>query len=132
MARDYPRTRRIGEQLQRELAELRRDELDDRRGGMATVSAVEVSRDLAHAKVFVAVLGADERRTEETLSALKSAAGFLRKLLGQRLRLRTVPALHFHYDDSFDRGARLSQLIDQAVSRDGRNDASDDDESEQR
>lgn len=120
MAKDFPRTRRIGEQLQRELAELIRDEVNDPRIGMVTVSAVEVTRDLAHAKVFVAVLGADAEKTEQTLAALRSAAGFLRKLLGQRLRLRTVPALHFHYDDSFDRGARLSQLIDQAVSRDER------------
>lgn len=120
MAKDFPRTRRIGEQLQRELAELIRDELNDPRVGMVTVSAVEVTRDLAHAKVFVAVLGADAQQTDETVTALKSAAGFLRKLLGQRLRLRTVPALHFHYDDSFDRGARLSQLINEAVARDGR------------
>lgn len=120
MAKDFPRTRRIGEQLQRELAELIRDELNDPRVGMVTVSAVEVTRDLAHAKVFVAVLGADAQQTDESITALKSAAGFLRKLLGQRLRLRTVPALHFHYDDSFDRGARLSQLIDEAVARDGR------------
>ncbi|HEX5513810.1 MAG TPA: 30S ribosome-binding factor RbfA [Gammaproteobacteria bacterium] len=120
MAKDFPRTRRIGEQLQRELAELIRDEINDPRIGMVTVSAVEVTRDLAHAKVFVAVLGADAEQIAASLEALKSAAGFLRKLLGQRLRLRTVPALHFQYDDSFDRGARLSQLIHEAVSRDQR------------
>jgi ribosome-binding factor A len=125
MAKDFPRTRRIGEQLQRELAELIRDEISDPRIGMVTVSAVDVTRDLAHAKVFVAVLGANAEQTAESIEILKSAAGFLRKLLGQRLRLRTVPALHFHYDDSFDRGARLSQLIDQAMTREEREDGSD-------
>ena len=118
MAKEFPRTRRIGEQLQRELAELIRSELNDPRLGMITVSAVEVTRDLAHAKVFIAVLGADRQQIEASLEALRSAAGFLRKLLGRKLRLRTIPALHFHYDDSFDRGARLSQLINEAISRD--------------
>lgn len=120
MAKEFPRTRRIGEQLQRELAELIRSELNDPRIGMVTVSAVEVTRDLAHAKVFVAVLGADAQQIDASLDALSSAAGYLRKLLGQKLRLRTIPALHFHYDDSFDRGARLSQLINEAISRDER------------
>jgi ribosome-binding factor A len=123
MPKDFPRTRRIGEQLQRELAGLIRDDVRDPRVGMVTVSAVDVTRDLAHAKVFVAVLGGDAEQTAETVEALNNAAGYLRKLLGQRLRLRTVPALHFHYDESFDRGARLSQLIDQAVSRDERDDS---------
>lgn len=120
MPKDFPRTRRIGEQLQRELAELIRDEVSDPRVGMVTVSAVEVTRDLAHAKVFVAVLGGDAERGAESVEGLTKAAGYLRKLLGQRLRLRTVPMLHFHYDESFDRGARLSQLIDEAVHRDER------------
>jgi ribosome-binding factor A len=122
MPKDFPRTRRVGEQLQRELADLIRDEVSDPRVGMVTVSAVDVTRDLAHAKVFIAVLGADSEQTAGSVDALNNAAGYLRKLLGQRLRLRTVPALHFHYDESFDRGARLSQLIDQAVSRDERDD----------
>mgnify|MGYP001493679373 CR=1 FL=1 len=127
MPKDFPRTRRIGEQIQRELAELIRDEVRDPRVGMVTVSEVEVSRDLAHAKVFVAVLGADDDQTEASLEALNHAAGYLRKLLGQALRLRTVPALHFHYDPSFDRGARLSRLIDEAVTADKSRDESDQD-----
>jgi ribosome-binding factor A len=120
LAKEFPRTHRIGEQLQRELAGLIRSELNDPRIGMVTVSAVEVTRDLAHAKVFVAVLGADAEQIEASLDALGSAAGYLRKLLGQQLKLRTIPALHFHYDDSFDRGARLTQLINEAISRDER------------
>lgn len=121
MAKEFPRTRRISEQLQRELADLIRNELNDPRIGMVTVSAVEVTRDLAHAKVFIAVLGADAEQIDASLDALSSAAGYLRKLLGRQLKLRTIPALHFHYDDSFDRGARLSQLINEAIARDERN-----------
>jgi ribosome-binding factor A len=117
MPRDFPRTRRLGDQIQRELADLIRDEIDDPRVGMVTVSGVEVTRDLAHAKVFVAVLGADDEQIRATLEGLSRAAGYLRKLLGQRLHVRTVPQLHFHYDESFDRGARLSRLIDDAMSR---------------
>ena len=118
MPKDFPRTRRVGEQLQQELAELIRDEVRDPRVGLVTVSSVDVTRDLAHAKVFVATLGGDAVQNEATVEALNSAAGFLRKLLSKRVRLRTVPALHFHYDESFDRGARLSKLIDDAVAKD--------------
>jgi len=118
MPKDFPRTRRLGDQIQRELADLIRDEVRDPRVGMVTVSGVEVTRDLAHAKVFIAVLGADADQVQASLEGLGRAAGYLRKLLGQRLHVRTVPQLHFQYDDSFDRGARLSKLIDDAVSRD--------------
>lgn len=115
MPKDYPRTRRVGDQIQRELAELIRDEVRDPRVDMVTVSGVEVTRDLAHAKVFVTRLGGGAAEGSELADALNHAASYLRKLLGQRLRLRTVPALKFIYDESFERGARLSALIDQAV-----------------
>ncbi len=131
MPKDFPRTRRVGEQIQRELAELIRDEVSDPRVGMVTVSAVEVSRDLAHAKVFVTPLGGGPEEGAELVEALNHAAAFLRKLLGQRLRIRTVPALHFFYDESFDRGARLSALIDKAVGG-ARVDADADDKPEDR
>lgn len=115
MPKDYPRTRRIGDQIQRELAELIRDEVRDPRVRMVTVSAVDVTRDLAHAKVYVTPLGGTPEEGLELAEALNHAAAYLRKLLGQRLRLRTVPALKFLYDESFERGARLSALIDKAV-----------------
>ncbi|MFN2308112.1 MAG: 30S ribosome-binding factor RbfA [Gammaproteobacteria bacterium] len=117
MPRDFPRTRRVGEQIQRELAALIRDAVKDPRVGMATVSAVEVSRDLAHAKVFISVLGDVEVRTA-SLTALNNAAGFLRHELGQRMLTRTVPQLRFVYDASIERGSQLSALIDQAVASD--------------
>ncbi|HWS03647.1 MAG TPA: 30S ribosome-binding factor RbfA [Gammaproteobacteria bacterium] len=121
MPRDFPRTRRIGEQMQRELAALIRDSVKDPRVGMVTVSAVEVTRDLAHAKVFVTVLG-DETARRDTMTALASAAGFLRHELGQRMLTRTVPQLRFVYDESIEHGTRLSALIDAAVASDHHDD----------
>jgi ribosome-binding factor A len=121
MPRDFPRTRRIGEQMQRELAALIRDGVKDPRVGMVTVSAVEVTRDLAHAKVFVTVLG-DEKARRDTMTALASAAGFLRHGLGQRMLTRTVPQLRFVYDESIEHGTRLSALIDAAVASDHHDD----------
>jgi ribosome-binding factor A len=114
MPRDFPRTRRVGEQLQRELAVLIRDEIADPRLGMVSVSAVEVSRDFSHAKVFVSTLG-KAADAETSVQVLQGAAGYLRRLLGQRMTLRSVPQLHFKRDDSIERGARLSSLIDSAV-----------------
>lgn len=117
MPRDFPRTRRVGEQMQRELAALIRTEIKDPRLGMVTVSAVQVSRDLSHAKVFISVLGDAEVR-QVSLQILNKAAGFLRHVLGQQMIVRTVPQLHFVYDESIERGSRLSALIDAAVKSD--------------
>lgn len=119
MAKDYPRARRVADQVQRELATLIRDEVRDPRvTGSVTVSEVEVSRDMAHAKVHVTVLGAETAETEEAVEVLNGAAGFLRRELGRRMKLRSVPALHFFHDVSFDRGAELTRLIDNAVAQD--------------
>lgn len=117
MPRDFPRTRRVGEQMQRELAALIRTEIKDPRLGMVTVSAVQVSRDLSHAKVFISVLGDAEAR-QLSLQILNRAAGFLRHALGQQMIVRNVPQLHFVYDESIERGSRLSALIDAAVKSD--------------
>ena len=114
MPRDFPRTRRVGEQLQRELATLIRDELSDPRLGMISISAVEVSRDLSHARVFFSTLG-EQEDADRSLEVLQGAAGFLRHLLGKRLVMRHVPQLHFKQDHSLEQGARLSALIDSAV-----------------
>lgn len=119
MPKDYPRTRRVAEQIQRELAEIMRQELKDPRIGIITLTDVEVSPDYAHAKIFFTHLG-ESRQTAETLSGLQHAAGFLRSHLAQRLKLYAVPELHFIYDTSVERGMRLSSLIDQAISEDKR------------
>ena len=117
MPKDYPRTRRIAEQIQRELAELIRLELKDPRvTGLVTITGVEVSPDQSHAKVFFTILGEDARK-EETVQGLTRAAGFLRSQLAQRMKLRTVPELHFKYDASVERGMKLTRLIDEAVGK---------------
>ncbi|WP_435103960.1 30S ribosome-binding factor RbfA [Arhodomonas sp. AD133] len=126
MARDFARARRVGDQIQRELAELIRDEVRDPRVGSVTVSEVRVTRDFAHAEVLVTVLGASADGSSDAVEALNHAAGFLRSQLARRIRLRQVPALQFRYDESFDRGARVSQLIDEAVDEDRRRHDEDD------
>lgn len=118
MPKDFSRARRVADQLQRELAELIRDEVRDPRVGSVTVSEVTVSRDFGYADVYVTGLGMDEAASREMAEALKGAAGFLRRQLARRIQLRTVPALRFQYDPVFEQGARLNQLIDHAVADD--------------
>lgn len=114
MPRDHSRTLRIAEQIQREIAELIRLELKDPRVGMVTLTDVEVSADYAHAKIFFTTLGTSDQ-IEAASAGLNHAAGFLRHELGQRIKLRSIPQLHFIYDESIERGMRLSRLIDEAV-----------------
>jgi len=114
MPKDYPRARRIADQIQRELSEIIRLELKDPRVGMITLTDVEVTPDYSHAKVFFTRLG-DEADNGKILKALEHAGGFLRSELAHRMRLRLVPELHFEYDESVARGARLSSLIDETV-----------------
>ncbi|GBE10225.1 ribosome-binding factor A [bacterium BMS3Bbin12] len=117
MPKEFSRTRRVGEQIQRELSALIRRDLQDPRAGWVTITGVRMSRDLVHARVFVSVL--DENRDPmQAVAALNHAAGFLRRLLGRTLGLRVVPRLRFEHDASIERGARLSSLIDQAVNED--------------
>ncbi len=116
---EYSRTQRIGDQIQRELARLVQMEMKDPRLGMVTINAVEVSRDLAYAEVYVTLLGGDnEDARKKTIEILSRASGFLRSRLAKLMQLRTVPELRFHYDESVARGQRLSELIDKAVKQD--------------
>ncbi len=109
------RLRRVEDQVQRELSEILRTELKDPGVGMITLTGVEVSSDLAHAKVYFTTLG-DAESLACTQDALRRAAGFLRSALGHRIKVHNTPELHFEYDASVERGARLTQLIDAAVS----------------
>ena len=117
MKRHSQRAERVADQLQRELATLLRDEVKDPRVGRITITAVEVSADLSHAKVFFTHLAGREH-ADEAVHALQHTAGFLRTELSHRLQLYSVPQLHFAYDDSIETGLRLSQLIDDAVAAD--------------
>ena len=116
MARQFPRAERVAGQLRRELARLIQHEVKDPRVGFLSVSDVEVSRDLAHATVYVTLF--QPERAADTLAALRSASGFLRSRLGQELHLRGVPELHFRHDESVERGQRMDELIDDAVASD--------------
>jgi ribosome-binding factor A len=117
--REFKRTDRVADQLQKELAVLIQREVKDPRLGMVTVSGVEVSRDLGYADVHVTLLGEDTpERIGENLKVLRQAAGFLRSQIARRIKLRHVPELRFHYDESVVRGQRLSSLIDDAVATD--------------
>jgi len=111
--RGQGRPQRLGDLIQREVSELIRLELRDPRVGMLTVTSVDVSPDLSHAKVFFTLLEKDH--LEETLHGLKRSAGFLRSQLAKRIQMYTTPELRFEYDESVERGDRLSRLIDAAL-----------------
>lgn len=127
MPREFPRTRRVGEQIQRELAVLIRDEIKDPRLGMVSVSAVQVSRDLSHAKVHVSVLG-NEKQSGESVTVLNHASGFLRHKLGKLMHIRVIPELRFYLDRSLEEGARLGALINEAIASDKHNTGDDEDD----
>jgi ribosome-binding factor A len=106
------RVGRIEEQLRIELSEII-DEIEDPRVGLATVTAVKVSPDLRHARVFISVIG-DEAQRKKTMQGLNSAAHFARRSLSQRLtHLRRIPELTFAYDESIETGSRIDELLDQ-------------------
>lgn len=117
--REFKRTDRVADQLQKELAVLIQREVKDPRLGMVTVSGVTVSRDLGYSDVYVTLLGEQEpERIKENLQVLKRASGFLRSQIAKRIKLRHVPELRFHFDESVVRGQHLSSLIDEAVTTD--------------
>lgn len=118
MPREFPRARRVGEQVQRELAELVRDELSDPRVKGITITGVDCSRDLSHARVWFSMLTDDPAAHAAARKALEGAAGALRFALRDRVRMRSVPMLSFHHDDSLARGAHLEALIQRAVAED--------------
>jgi len=118
MAKEFSRTRRVADQIQRNMAELIQMELGDPRLGMVTVTAVDVSREFESARVFFTVLGkelSDKSQIKETTATLNHAAGFLRSALAKRLKLRTTPRLIFVYDNSMERGNQLTDLINSAT-----------------
>ncbi len=119
--KEYSRLDRIGDQMQRELAVMIQREIKDPRlDAMITVSAVKVSKDLGYADVYVTVLGKEDKPEviAENMAILKKAAGFLRGRIGQSIKLRVVPQLRFHYDESVQRGQYLSSLIERAIAED--------------
>ncbi|MGX5202879.1 30S ribosome-binding factor RbfA [Aliikangiella sp. IMCC44632] len=120
MAREFKRTDRVAEQLQREVAQIVQLEVKDPRVGMVTVSGVEISRDLYYATAFVTFLGIEEspKSIEQALEILNQAAGFVRAQIGKRMKMRVVPNIKFEFDASIARGSELSALIKQARDKD--------------
>ena len=108
----FQRSERVAEQVRRDLADLIRTELTDPRVGMISLTDVELTPDYAHAKVFFTTFNSEH--LEEIERGLKRASGFLRRELGKRIHIHTLPELHFVYDNSIERGTSMSQLIDQA------------------
>ena len=106
----YRRTDRINEQLRQEVSLLVRDEVRDPRVGLVTVTAVETSPELDHAKVYVTVLG-DDAEKEAALQGLRSAASFIRGQLGRRLHMRRIPELHFQLDRVLQEASRIESLL---------------------
>lgn len=119
MVKQYSRSQRIGDQIQKELAVLIPREIKDPRLGFVTVVGVDVSRDIGHAKIYISLMNTDDaEEIDANVSLLNDSAGYLRMLLGKVMRLRSVPQLHFFYDDSVRRGAYMSALIDKAIADD--------------
>jgi ribosome-binding factor A len=112
---NFARTDRVGQQIQREIAQLVRLEINDPRVKLVTITGVEVAGDYSHAKVFFTRLDGKHQEAQE---GLDRAAGFLRSRLAHSIKLRIMPQLHFVFDSSVERGSHLSQLIDQAVASD--------------
>ncbi|MEP1743030.1 MAG: 30S ribosome-binding factor RbfA [Kangiellaceae bacterium] len=130
MAREFKRTDRVAEQLQRELAQIIQLEVKDPRVGMVTVCAVDLSRDLHYATVYVTFMGIEEtvEATQSAVDTLNEAAGFIRIQIGKRMRMRAVPHVKFLFDESIARGRDLSSLIEKARDKDSTSEESSDTE----
>ncbi|KXI21831.1 30S ribosome-binding factor RbfA [Photobacterium sanguinicancri] len=115
MAKEFSRTQRVAQQLQKELAVILQRELKDPRIGMTTISSVDVSRDMGYAKIYVTFLTIGEQTPEGSLEVLREMAPYIRSLLGKQIRLRVTPELTFIYDQSLTEGMRISNLVSQAV-----------------
>lgn len=119
MSREFKRSDRVAQELQKEVAVILQREVKDPRIGMVTVSDVEVSKDLAYAKIFVTFLfDQDEVAVEQGMKALEKASPYIRSLVGKAMRLRIVPELRFVYDQSLVEGMRMSNLVTNVIRQD--------------
>ncbi|GAW85338.1 ribosome-binding factor A [Bathymodiolus platifrons methanotrophic gill symbiont] len=111
MAREFKRSSRVSSQMQKELAIILQQGIKDPRIGFITVNEVELSKDLATAKVYITALGADAEGQKNNIAWLNDAAPYIRSEMGKRMRLRNVPYIKFYYDNSFEKGMRVSELL---------------------
>ena len=121
MAREFARTDRVGQEIQKEVAMIIQREVKDPRLGMVTVNAVEITRDLAYAKIFVTFFTLEGQNVDESIAVLNEASSYIRTLLAKRITARIMPELRFIYDSSMIEGVRMGQLVDKAVAEDERN-----------
>ncbi|KMT64079.1 30S ribosome-binding factor RbfA [Catenovulum maritimum] len=118
MAREFTRSDRVAQQIQRDVATIIQRDLRDPTIGMVTVSDVEVSRDLAYAKIFVSALLQDDAEMKKSLEKLNESAPYVRSLLAKSIRMRSVPNIKFCLDNSLNEGIRMSRLVDDAIAKD--------------
>jgi ribosome-binding factor A len=121
MSKEFSRVDRLSQQMKKEMAViLQREIKDPRLHSMITVSDVEVSRDLSHAKVFVTFLGLADDKVDDNLKILNDASGFVRSLIGKRIQARIVPHIRFAFDASLNEGIRMANLVSNARAEDDR------------
>lgn len=120
MPKEFSRLDRIGDQIQRELAQMIMREVKDPRLGMVTINAVRVSKDLGYADIYISLLSTEDLTEEsgevqDSLTVLRKASGFLRGQLGKSMKIRVIPQLRFHFDTLVGQSRRMDALINQAV-----------------
>ena len=115
MAREFSRSRRVAQQIQKELAQIVSREVKAQEFGMITVNEVDLSRDLSYAKVYFTILNDDSDNIKAAILRLNEHAPLLRSMMGSAMRLRIVPELKFFYDKSLSEGIRMTSLVNQAV-----------------
>lgn len=111
MAREYGRSQRVASEMQKELAAILQRDVKDTRLGFVTINDVELSKDLAVAKIYITVLNGDDKAKLGNVKVLNEIAPFIRHELAKRMRLRHISELHFYYDHSFDTGMRVAELL---------------------
>ncbi|WGS87983.1 30S ribosome-binding factor RbfA [Methylomonas sp. UP202] len=125
MAREYGRSQRVASEMQKELAAILQRDVKDTRLGFVTINDVELSKDLAVAKVYITVLNGDDAAKLANVKVLNEISPFIRHELAKRMRLRHISELHFYYDHSFDTGMRVAELLHDLEDRQDQSDASD-------
>ncbi|NJA06841.1 MULTISPECIES: 30S ribosome-binding factor RbfA [Methylomonas] len=130
MAREYGRSQRVASEMQKELAAILQRDVKDTRLGFVTINDVELSKDLAVAKVYITVLNGDDAAKLANVKVLNEISPFIRHELAKRMRLRHISELHFYYDHSFDTGMRVAELLHDLEGRQDQSDASDNGKSE--
>ena len=117
------RTERLNHQIQTEISDLLRKHVNDPRlSGLISITAVDISKDLRNAKIFISTIG-DAANRDETLKGFNSASGFLRRELAHRLNIRVTPMLEFFFDDSIERAVNLVNLIERVAASDSKEEA---------